>query len=76
MKTENMRQEHGKKTVTIFDNNTECVAYLSSANVIADVCGIREDLTNRGACTFKHRQLDTILPQLVAAGYKIAIIDD
>lgn len=76
MKTENMRQEHGDKTVTIFDNNTECVAYQSSAKVIEDVCQVHEALTIRGALTFKHRQLDTIQPQLVAAGYKVAIIDD
>lgn len=71
-----MAKEHGTCTVTIYDNNTQCVAYGDSASAIHSSCGVRLNDTRIQSVTFPHTALDFYLPKLVRDGYKVALLDD
>lgn len=74
--TEIMRAKYGNNTVTIYDNNAQCISYGSSAWAIHESCGVALNDTKIDSVLFPHSALDFFLPKLIRDGHKVVLLDD
>jgi len=74
--TKIMCEKFGNNTVTIYDNNAQCIAYGTSARAIQESCGIALNDTKVESVLFPHSALDFYLPKLIRDGHKVVLLDD
>lgn len=64
-------------TILAFSNDNEIVFFGANADKVATICRLQFETNSRGIhyLNIRRSQQDIVYPKLVAAGYKVAVID-